>query len=140
MGNSYLDFSLGYYSLRINCGGKQDVDDNGISYDEDSNSDGSSIFPPSKPNWGYSSTGHFLDDDRPRDLYTWTNSSSISGQNPKLYMDARLSPLSLTYYGFCMINGNYTVNLHFAEIMFTQDKTYNSLGRRIFDVYIQVLI
>ncbi|GLT38035.1 hypothetical protein SLA2020_123060 [Shorea laevis] len=30
-----------------------------------------------------------------------------------------------------------TVNLHFAEIMFTDDKTYSSLGRRIFDIYIQ---
>jgi len=30
------------------------------------------------------------------------------------------------------------VNLHFAEVMFTEDQTYNSLGRRIFDVYIQV--
>ncbi|KAK2368168.1 putative leucine-rich repeat receptor serine/threonine-protein kinase [Trifolium repens] len=30
-----------------------------------------------------------------------------------------------------------TVNLHFAEIMFTDDQTYSSLGRRIFDIYIQ---
>ncbi|XP_012843380.1 PREDICTED: probable LRR receptor-like serine/threonine-protein kinase At1g07650 [Erythranthe guttata] len=65
------------------------------------------------------------------------NNSSISGSNSKLYMDTRRSPLSLTYYGFCLINGNYTANLHFAEIMFTNDKTYSSLGRRIFDVYIQ---
>lgn len=55
-------------------------------------------------------------------------------------MDARLSPLSLTYYGFCLKNGNYTVNLHFAEIMFTDDRTSSSLGRRIFDVYVQVLL
>ncbi|KDP24894.1 hypothetical protein JCGZ_25156 [Jatropha curcas] len=52
-------------------------------------------------------------------------------------MTARISPISLTYYGFCMGNGNYTVGLHFAEIMFTNDNTYNSLGRRIFDIYIQ---
>ncbi|CAJ2642040.1 unnamed protein product [Trifolium pratense] len=58
-------------------------------------------------------------------------------ENSELYMDARVSPLSLTYYGFCLGNGNYTVNLHFAEIMFTDDQTYNSLGRRIFDIYIQ---
>ncbi|KAL7208267.1 hypothetical protein ACSBR1_030094 [Camellia fascicularis] len=55
-----------------------------------------------------------------------------------LYVDARLSPISLTYYGFCLLNGCYTLNLHFAKIMFTDDKTYSSLGRRIFDVYIQV--
>ncbi|RWR96265.1 Protein kinase domain-containing protein [Cinnamomum micranthum f. kanehirae] len=50
---------------------------------------------------------------------------------------ARLSPLSLTYYGLCLGNGNYIVKLHFAEIVFTDDRTYSSIGKRIFDVYIQ---
>ncbi|KAG8386456.1 hypothetical protein BUALT_Bualt03G0150600 [Buddleja alternifolia] len=126
-----------YYSLHINCGGKQQHDDRGITYEEDPNSGGPSSFFPSRTNWGFSSTGHFLDDDRSRDSFIWSNSSTISGQNSQLYMDARLSPLSLTYYAFCMINGNYTIDLHFAEIMFTDDRTYSSLGRRIFDVYIQ---
>ncbi|KAL0353857.1 UNVERIFIED_CONTAM: putative leucine-rich repeat receptor-like serine/threonine-protein kinase, partial [Sesamum angustifolium] len=130
-------FVSGYYSLHINCGGRQAPDDKGTTYDDDSNSGGPSNFVLSKTNWGFSSTGHFLDDDRPRDSFIWSNSSSISGENSQLYMDARRSPLSLTYYGFCLINGNYTVNLHFAEIMFTDDRTYSSLGRRIFDVYIQ---
>ncbi|RYR50523.1 hypothetical protein Ahy_A07g037153 isoform B [Arachis hypogaea] len=58
-------------------------------------------------------------------------------ENDELYRDARVSPVSLTYYAFCLGNGNYTVNLHFAEIMFTDDKTYSSLGRRVFDIYIQ---
>ncbi|KAL0443630.1 UNVERIFIED_CONTAM: putative leucine-rich repeat receptor-like serine/threonine-protein kinase, partial [Sesamum latifolium] len=127
-----------YYSLHINCGGRQAVEDKGPTYEDDSNSGGPSNFMPSMTNWGFSSTGHFLDDDRPRDSFIWANSSSISGENSQLYMDARLSPLSLTYYGFCLINGNYAVNLHFAEIMFTDDRTYSGLGRRIFDVYIQV--
>jgi len=56
----------------------------------------------------------------------------------ELYMNARVSPSSLTYYGFCLVNGNYTVNLHFAEIMFPDDQTYGSLGRRVFDIYLQV--
>ncbi|XP_011082789.1 probable leucine-rich repeat receptor-like serine/threonine-protein kinase At3g14840 [Sesamum indicum] len=126
-----------FYSLHINCGGRQAVDDKGTTYEDDSNSGGPSNFVLSKTNWGFSSTGHFLDDDRPRDSFIWSNSSSISGENSQLYTDARVSALSLTYYGFCLINGNYTVNLHFAEIMFTDDRTYSSLGRRIFDVYIQ---
>ncbi|XP_047962224.1 probable leucine-rich repeat receptor-like serine/threonine-protein kinase At3g14840 [Salvia hispanica] len=126
-----------YHSLHINCGGGHEVDDKGASYDEDTNSGGPSDFYLGRTNWGFSSTGHFLDDDRTTDSFTWQNTSSISGQNEKLYRNARLSPLSLTYYGFCLINGNYTVNLHFAEIMFTDDRTYSSLGRRIFDVYIQ---
>jgi len=51
-----------------------------------------------------------------------------------LYVDARVSPNSLTYYEFCLGNGNYTVNLHFAEIMFIDDQTFYSLGRRLFDI------
>ncbi|PNY15374.1 putative LRR receptor-like protein kinase [Trifolium pratense] len=38
---------------------------------------------------------------------------------------------------FMETNGSYTVNLHFAEIMFTDDQTFGSLGRRIFDIYLQ---
>ncbi|KAL6570544.1 hypothetical protein OROGR_000094 [Orobanche gracilis] len=126
-----------YYSLHINCGGPQVVDNKGTIYEEDENSGGSSNYYPSRTNWGFSSTGHFLDDDRPRDSFIWPNSSIISGENSPLYANARLSPLSLTYYGFCLRNGNYTVNLHFAEIILTNDRTYYSVGRRLFDVYIQ---
>ncbi|XP_047955707.1 probable leucine-rich repeat receptor-like serine/threonine-protein kinase At3g14840 [Salvia hispanica] len=126
-----------YNSLRINCGGRQEADDKGSSYDDDTDLGGASNFFQSRTNWGFSSTGHFLDDGINRDSYTIQNTSVISGLNQKLYTDARLSPLSLTYYGFCLFNGSYTVNLHFAEIMFTDDRKYSSLGRRIFDVYIQ---
>ncbi|KAL2496530.1 putative leucine-rich repeat receptor-like serine/threonine-protein kinase [Forsythia ovata] len=127
-----------YYFLRINCGGREvKVDDKGTTYEADGEPGGPSKFVQSKTNWAFSSTGNFLDDARTRDSYIWDNISSISGQNPQLYMNARLSPLSLTYYGFCLENGNYIVTLHFAEIMFTDDRTYSSLGRRIFDVYVQ---
>lgn len=59
-------------------------------------------------------------------------------EDAELYTNARVSPISLTYYGFCLANGSYTVNLHFAEIMIPDDQTYGSLGRRIFDIYLQV--
>ncbi|KAG6685404.1 hypothetical protein I3842_12G110300 [Carya illinoinensis] len=75
----------------------------------------------------------------PNKAYILSNSSELSTDttNPELYMQARVSPLSLTYYAFCLVNGNYKVRLHFAEIVFTDNETYSSLGRRIFDVYIQ---
>ncbi|KAK4386524.1 putative LRR receptor-like serine/threonine-protein kinase RFK1 [Sesamum angolense] len=63
--------------------------------------------------------------------------------NPSVFQEcslskmARLSPVSLTYFHYCLENGSYNVSLHFAEILFTNDKTYNSLGRRMFDIYIQ---
>ncbi|THG05552.1 hypothetical protein TEA_026938 [Camellia sinensis var. sinensis] len=126
-------------SFHINCGGSKVVVD-GKTYEEDTNSAGPSRLFVSQTNWAFSNTGEFLFDHRPLSTYIWTNTSRLSMQNSELYMDARLSPLSLTYYGFCLQNGNYTVSLHFAEIMFTNDKTYASLGRRIFDVYVQEMM
>lgn len=57
----------------------------------------------------------------------------------ELYRTARRAPISLTYFHYCLENGNYTITLNFAEIQFTLDETYNSLGRRIFDIYVQVI-
>ena len=87
--------------------------------------------------WGFSSTGDFMDDNNFQNArYIATlPSSNIS----ELYKTARISPISLTYFHHCLENGNYTVNLHFAEIQFTNDQTYRSLGRRIFDIYVQVI-
>ncbi|KAL6202015.1 hypothetical protein ACLB2K_025726 [Fragaria x ananassa] len=131
------------YSLHINCGGKEVTLSENFTratmatYEDDTASSGPSSFYKSSTNWASSNTGFFTDDDRPTDTFIWTNSSRLSITNPQLYLNARLSPISLTYYGFCLGNGIYTVNLHFAEIMFQNDKTYSSLGRRIFDIYIQ---
>ena len=129
-------FVLDLYSIHINCGGREVIGDQGSKYEADI-AGGLASFSRSGANWGTSNTGHFMDDSNRK--FISTNISSLYMDRPELYMDARVSPISLTYYGFCLSNGNYTVKLHFAEIMFTDDKTYNSLGRRIFDVYIQVM-
>ncbi|XP_050371085.1 probable leucine-rich repeat receptor-like serine/threonine-protein kinase At3g14840 [Argentina anserina] len=133
-----------WYSLHINCGGEEvKLSENFTrptvaTYEEDTDRSGPSSFYQSSTNWAISNTGYFPDDDSSTDTYFLTNSSRLSIKtNPQLYLNARLSPISLTYYGFCLGNGIYTVNLHFAEIKFTNDKTYSSLGRRIFDIYIQ---
>jgi len=55
-----------------------------------------------------------------------------------IFTSARLSPLSLTYYASCLANGNYTVKLFFAEIVLRDNRSFYSLGKRIFDIYIQV--
>ncbi|CAL0303723.1 unnamed protein product [Lupinus luteus] len=125
-----------YYSLYINCGGKLITSNGSKSYDDDSSDMGAATFRQTGTNWAVMTSGHFLDSGR-SDYYKWSNTTKLAMDNAELYMDARVSPNSLTYYGFCMGNGNYTVNLHFAEIMFTDDKTYSSLGRRVFDIYIQ---
>ncbi|KAK9937790.1 hypothetical protein M0R45_014559 [Rubus argutus] len=134
-----------FSSFHINCGGNEETlyenftRPTNATYEDDSNKAGSSSFyKSSKTNWASSNTGYFTDAESTTDIFIATNDSSIlSMTNPQLYKNARLSPISLTYYGFCLENGTYTVNLHFAEIMFIDNKTYYSLGRRVFDIYIQ---
>ncbi|KAK2988809.1 LOW QUALITY PROTEIN: hypothetical protein RJ640_018141 [Escallonia rubra] len=129
------------YSFHINCGGKEVNGDEKPRYkyeDDTTNPGGPSKFFQSGSNWGFSSTGHFLDNEVRKETYIESNNPVLRGNNLDLYKDARLSPLSLTYYGYCLRDGNYTVNLHFAEIMFTDDKNYSSLGRRVFNIYIQM--
>ncbi|TKY49228.1 LRR receptor serine/threonine-protein kinase [Spatholobus suberectus] len=109
------------------------------TYDQDLSIDTAATSEvQTRAKWAASNTGHLLDNIFPYN-YTTQNISklSVTDAEAELYMNARISPLSLTYYGFCLGNGKYTVKLHFAEIMFTDDNTYNSLGRRVFDVYIQ---
>ncbi|KAG6591770.1 putative leucine-rich repeat receptor-like serine/threonine-protein kinase, partial [Cucurbita argyrosperma subsp. sororia] len=126
-----------WYSLYINCGGKEDLVNRTIKYDADTNTGKSSLFFQGGENWGFSNTGSFMDDDRSTDDYITLSPPSLPMPNLELYKSARISPISLTYYAYCMGNGNYTVSLHFAEIEFSDDKTYKSLGRRLFDIYIQ---
>ncbi|KAL0812727.1 hypothetical protein Bca101_069170 [Brassica carinata] len=128
------------YNLYINCGGGELKVDKGTTYEADQNSKGPSMFF-SVNHWAYSSTGNFMDNDDDADDYIVQNTSRLSANASclsfGLYRTARVSPSSLTYYGLCLGNGNYTVHLHFAEIIFTDDKTLYSLGERLFDIYLQ---
>ncbi|XP_013719750.2 probable leucine-rich repeat receptor-like serine/threonine-protein kinase At3g14840 isoform X4 [Brassica napus] len=122
-----------FYGLHINCGGTE-LTINGTTYDADT----SDRAYDSRNGWVSSNTGNFLDDERsPRGVTSWANTSELKIADPSLYTHARLSAISLTYYALCLGQGNYTVNLHFAEIMFTGNQTYKSLGRRFFDIYVQ---
>ncbi|KAK3424559.1 hypothetical protein EUGRSUZ_F01346 [Eucalyptus grandis] len=123
------------YNLFINCGGNK-AKIRGTTYEDDLWEAAPSSFFRSDY-WACSSTGHFPDYDIATYGYTVKSTSRLSVNNAQLYMTARRSAISLTYYGFCLMDGPYNVNLHFAEIMFTDDKSYQSLGRRAFNIYIQ---
>eukprot|EP00261_Vitis_vinifera_P036832 XP_019078075.1 PREDICTED: probable LRR receptor-like serine/threonine-protein kinase At1g07650 isoform X4 [Vitis vinifera] len=124
------------YSLHINCGGEGTTIGD-VVYEADDDLAGPSEFNPIRDNWGFSSTGHFWDQNRTSKDYIAQNVSMLRMNDSELYKRARLSPLSFTYYGRCLADGNYTVKLHFAEIVIRDNKSFHSLGRRIFDVYIQ---
>lgn len=126
-----------FYSLHINCGGKE-VTINGAKFDGDESAGKPSEFVSSKTNWAFSNTGVFLKDTRFISDYIQMNQSlNYSTPYSKLYETARVSPISLTYYAYCFANGNYTISLHFAEIDFTNAAILGSSERHIFNVYIQ---
>ena len=129
-----------YRSFHIICGG-QDVKNGRIWYEGDKGSESNAAarnYYRLGSNWGFSSTGDFMDDDNfYNNKYTFQSNSNVVDSG--LYATARKTPLSITYYGYCLENGNYTVRLHFAEIEFTDEKLYNNVARRVFDVYIQVI-
>ncbi|KAJ4981443.1 hypothetical protein NE237_032280 [Protea cynaroides] len=135
----YSKCSQYWHSLYINCGGGE-VTIGKIKYEADEDAGAAARSFAVGDRWGFSSTGDFMDNNADIDSYIATNVSVLSMNNSELFTTARLSPLSLTYYALCLENGNYTVNLHFAEIVFTdnkKDEQISSLGRRLFDVYIQ---
>ncbi|PIN11141.1 Serine/threonine protein kinase [Handroanthus impetiginosus] len=125
-----------YYSFHVNCGGPKTRIGN-TDFEMDEEPGGPAKFVHTEKNWGTSRTGHFWGHDRKTNDYIAKNVSALKANDSELYTTARLSPLSLTYYGRCLANGNYTVTLHFAEIIFRDNQSFRSLGRRIFDVYIQ---
>lgn len=110
----------------------------GHEYEADLYREGISYFYQNGNKWGYSSTGVYMNNDDANFVATNTFNLNINGS--QYYQTARLSPLSLKYYGFCMHKGNYKVKLHFAEIMYSNDQTFSNLGVRIFDVSIQVSV
>ncbi|KAL5053717.1 hypothetical protein RYX36_034399 [Vicia faba] len=126
--------------LHVSCGGKDiTVRENGddILYVGDGYVVGGAakLFKDHENHWGFSSTGDFMDDG---DFQNTRYSRSLSSSSlPELYKTARASPITLTYFHYCLENGKYTVHLHFAEIQFSNDKTFRSLGKRLFNIYVQ---
>ncbi|XP_049398010.1 probable LRR receptor-like serine/threonine-protein kinase At1g53430 isoform X3 [Solanum stenotomum] len=123
-----------YHSLFINCGGGR-ITFEGNDYEADLTYRGPSYFFSSSDRWAFSSSGVYVG--LANVSYIATNRFLLNISGPDFYNTARLAPNSLKYYGLCLLGGSYRVRLHFAEIMFSNDSTYSSLGRRIFDVAIQ---
>ncbi|KAL4388925.1 hypothetical protein GQ457_09G004580 [Hibiscus cannabinus] len=127
-----------YANFSIKCGGPL-LRSDGISFEADNSTLGPATFNvTSTRKWAVSNAGLFAEAQIQQFLH------SFSGQvrdtnNPELYRTSRLSPGSLRYYGLGLENGPYTVRLFFAETGFPERATqsWRSLGRRVFDVYIQ---
>ncbi|XP_057856554.2 probable LRR receptor-like serine/threonine-protein kinase At1g53430 [Cryptomeria japonica] len=122
-----------YTSLAINCGGNP-----WSPYEGDTNPLGpSSYYSSSNGKWAVSNTGFSVDAENHPYIVADDKSQFAKGINTEVYGTARCAPSSLRYYALCLHNGEYNVQLHFAEIVISNGMTFASLGRRIFDVYIQ---
>ncbi|KAL2331313.1 hypothetical protein Fmac_018894 [Flemingia macrophylla] len=121
-----------FHSLFINCGGPT-IKYEGNEYEADPNLRGISNYVPSDSGkWAYSSTGVYLGNEKADYV-----AKTLNMNGPEYYQTARMAPVYLNYYGLCMLNGNYKVKLHFADIVFSNDHDFSSLGKRVFDVSIQ---
>ncbi|KAF4379487.1 hypothetical protein G4B88_024935 [Cannabis sativa] len=125
-----------YSNFAINCGGKEIKSSDGVVYEKDDNPLGPAThFVTSSKRWAVSNVGLFLWTENAK--YISTSSQFTSTLDSGLFQTARLSASSLRYYGLGLQNGNYNVKLQFAETAFENSQTWKSIGRRVFDIYIQ---
>ncbi|RVW59319.1 hypothetical protein CK203_091082 [Vitis vinifera] len=72
-----------YYSVHINCGGREVIVDN-RTYEDDTYLSGASTYHKSETNWAVSSTGYFMDDSITTDSYIANNKSILLMNNSAL--------------------------------------------------------
>ncbi|KAL6544629.1 hypothetical protein OROMI_023491 [Orobanche minor] len=126
-----------YSSFAINCGGRPIRSSDQVSYESDNKTLGPATYHvTTSGRWAVSSVG--LPSDSISPAYETTSQSQFTNTlDSELFRDARISAGSLRYYGLGLENGNYTVRLQFAEISILGTRTWRSLGRRVFDIYVQ---
>ncbi|GMI95557.1 hypothetical protein like AT1G53440 [Hibiscus trionum] len=111
---------LTHHSLFINCGGEH-MEVDGNDYYEDLSTIGPWNFFNSANKWAYSST--------------WVYLGNVGAHyTARAHMLCLVQPSTIQHV---LLRGNYNVTLHFAEIIYSDSKTFESLGRRLFDVSIQ---
>ncbi|PRQ29905.1 putative protein kinase RLK-Pelle-DLSV family [Rosa chinensis] len=129
-----------YANFSINCGGPDMRGSDGILYEAENSTLGPATYNvTSTEKWAVSNVGLFAERKNPSYLLTSLAQVTGSDVTPELFQTARLSAGSLRYYGLGLQNGPYTVKLQFAEMVFDDraSQTWKSLGRRVFDIYIQ---
>ncbi|PSS14378.1 LRR receptor-like serine/threonine-protein kinase [Actinidia chinensis var. chinensis] len=127
-----------YSSFAVKCGGPQIKSSSGILYEWDNETLGPANYYVTD-RWAVSNVGRFGEESQSQDVqYKGFSLSQFANTlDSELFQTARLSAGSLRYYGLGLENGNYTVNLQFAEISIDNTPTWQSLGKRIFDIYVQ---
>uniref|UniRef100_A0A0E0AS42 non-specific serine/threonine protein kinase n=1 Tax=Oryza glumipatula TaxID=40148 RepID=A0A0E0AS42_9ORYZ len=126
------------YSFAVDCGSNKSTrgSDNTLYETDAQNIGAASYYVSDNARWGVSSVGKF--NEASNGSYAiYSPQQFQSALNSELFQTARMSPSSLRYYGIGLENGNYTVSLEFAEFVYPNSLTSNSIGRRVFDIYVQ---
>ncbi|KAM0872966.1 hypothetical protein ACQ4PT_038413 [Festuca glaucescens] len=95
-----------------------------------------SYYVTGAPTWGVSNVGRFMDASN-GSYIIYSSQQFQNTLDSELFLNARMSPSSLRYFGIGLENGNYTVTLQFAEFDFPDAESWKSRGRRVFDIYVQ---
>ncbi|KAJ4792180.1 Leucine-rich repeat transmembrane protein kinase [Rhynchospora pubera] len=144
-----------YSSFAIKCGGVNSIiaQDGTVYQPDNANLSAASYYVTDAIRWAVSNVGVFSEASvggLPAPTYYWEYSQPISNTyitgyqfqfnntlDSELFWTSRMSASSLRYYGIGLQNGNYTVKLQFAEVAYPPPPSWESTGRRIFDIYIQ---
>uniref|UniRef100_A0A0D3G553 non-specific serine/threonine protein kinase n=1 Tax=Oryza barthii TaxID=65489 RepID=A0A0D3G553_9ORYZ len=126
------------YSFAVDCGSNSSTrgSDNTIYEAEPTNLGDASYYVTGQTRWGVSNVGKFSLASNGMNIIS-SSKHFQNAVNSRLFETARMSPSSLRYYGLGLENGNYTILLQFAEVAYPDSQTWQSLGRRVFDIYIQ---
>ncbi|KAL8505347.1 hypothetical protein ACS0TY_016550 [Phlomoides rotata] len=126
-----------YSSFAVKCGGPQFTSSDRILYEAENEILGPATHHVTRTlRWAVSNVGLFKDNINPRNILT-SSSQFTNTLDSVLFQTARISAGSLRYYGLGLENGNYTLRLQFAELTILGTNTWRSLGRRVFDIYVQ---
>ncbi|GAU32793.1 hypothetical protein TSUD_152420 [Trifolium subterraneum] len=127
-----------YSDFAIKCGGPQITTPDGIVYQTDNETLGPATYFVTDTNrWAVSNVGMFIGSNDPLLFKNSVSNQFTHTVNSELFKTARLSASSLRYYGLGLENGFYNITLQFAETAILDSTTWKSLGRRVFDIYIQ---
>ncbi|XP_051125889.1 probable LRR receptor-like serine/threonine-protein kinase At1g56140 isoform X2 [Andrographis paniculata] len=126
-----------YSSFAIKCGGPQMRSAVRTVYEADNETLGPAAYYVTRDQrWAVSNVG--LPSGNNNAEYTINIAQPVlNTRDPELFRNARLSAGSLRYYGLGLQNGGYNVSLQFVETKFENDQVWQSLGRRVFNIYIQ---
>uniref|UniRef100_A0A0E0HBI5 non-specific serine/threonine protein kinase n=1 Tax=Oryza nivara TaxID=4536 RepID=A0A0E0HBI5_ORYNI len=126
------------YFFAVDCGSNSSTrgSDNTIYEAEPTNLGDASYYVTGQTRWGVSNVGKFSLASNGMNIIS-SSEHFQNAVNSRLFETARMSPSSLRYYGLGLENGNYTILLQFAEVAYPDSQTWQSLGRRVFDIYIQ---